>query len=153
MNRRTFTASIAALFAAPAMPAAGSLAPVSAAPTAASHYANAKLLARAHNRCSPAMLQRLLRVDSAIATELNGMLLKRGVISTVGAQGVSMATAPLNRYCITNEAMRASNFAQKVKETKAKLDRISETLNAPEQEGASEVRSEPETSRASTHQR
>ena len=81
------------------------------------------------------------------------MLLKRGVISTVGAQGVSMATAPLNTHCITNEAMRASNFAQKVKETKAKLDRISETFDAPEQEGASEVRSEPETSRTSTHQR
>ncbi|MDG1078322.1 MAG: hypothetical protein P8P65_16995 [Planktotalea sp.] len=73
MNRRTFTASITALFAASAMPAAGSLAPVSAAPTAASHNATAKLLARAHNRCSPAMLQRLLCVDSAIATELNGI--------------------------------------------------------------------------------
>ena len=110
------------------MPAAGSLAPVSAAPTAASHYATAKLLARAHNRCSPAMLQRLLRVDSAIATELNGMLLKRGVISTVGAQGVSMATAPLNTHCMTNEASRALNFVQKIKEARPKLDRGSEAL-------------------------
>ena len=138
MNRRSFTASLAALFAVPALPAGASLVPAAAPQTAVSHYTTAKLLARAHNRCSPAMLQRLLRVDSAIATELNAMLLKRGVISAAGAQGVSMATAPLNTHCITNEAMRASNVAQKLKDAKEKLDQLSDALETPEAETAQE---------------
>jgi len=133
MNRRTFTASLAALFAAPAIPAVASFAPATASQTAATHYATAKLLARAHNRCSPAMLQRLLRVDSTIATELNGMLLQRGVISSAGAQGASMAVQPLNTHCITNDAMRSTNLVQKVKDAKAKLDRVSKALETSEE--------------------
>jgi len=95
MNRRSFTASLAALFAAPAVPAAASLAPAAASQSAAAHFATAKLLARAHNRCSPAMLQRLLRIEPALAAELNTMLVNRGVISAAGAHGTAMALDPL----------------------------------------------------------
>ena len=84
------------------------------------------------------MLQRLLRVDSAIASELNAMLLNRGVITTAGAQGTSMAVNPLNTNCVPNEAMRASNFVQKAQETKAKLDRISKAFEEKEEAVADE---------------
>jgi hypothetical protein len=140
MNRRSFTASLAALFAVPALPAVASLAPAAATQTAVSHYATAKLLARAHNRCSPEMLQRLLRVDSVMAQELNAMLLKRGVISGAGAHGVSMAVEPLNTHCITNEAMRSSNLVQKVRKAKVridKLDKVSEAFETPQHANAS----------------
>lgn len=134
MNRRSFTASLAALFAAPTLPDVASVAPSAVSQTAVSHYATAKLLARAHNRCSPETLQRLLRVDGAIARELNAMLLKRGVISSSSARGALMAVEPLNTHCITNEAMRASNMAQKLRDAKAQLDKLSRGMNAPEQE-------------------
>ena len=141
MNRRSFTASLAALFAVPTLPAAASVTPVGVSAAATTHYTTAKLLARAHNRCSPAMLQRLLRVESAVATELNAMLLKRGVISAASAQGTSMAVHPLNTHCITNEAMQTSNIMQKMQDAKTKLDRVAKTFAEPEQ-GA---QSAPET--------
>lgn len=129
MNRRYFTASLAALFAVPAMPAVASLVPAATSQTAASHFATAKLLARAHNRCSPAMLQRLLRVDSAIDHELNAMLLKRGVISAASAKGASIATNPLNTHCITKEATTTSNITQKLQDAKARLNKVAELGN------------------------
>lgn len=128
MNRRSFTASLAALIAAPALPAVASVAPSTAAPTAASHFATAKLLARAHNTCSPAMLQRLLRVDSAMAHELNRLLIERGVISSASLRGASMAIDPLNTHCVPREALRSSNVAQKIRDLKARLSDASDTL-------------------------
>ncbi len=139
MNRRSFTASLAALFAAPALPGVASLAPSAVSQSAVSHYETAKLLARAHNRCSPEMLQRLLRVDAAIARKLNAMLLKRGVISSAGARGALIAVEPLNTHCITNEAMRASNIAQKLRDAKAQLDKLTRAMDAPEQENPDDM--------------
>ena len=45
-----------------------------------------------------------------------------------------MAVEPLNTHCITNEAMRASNMAQKLRDAKAQLDKLSRGMKAPEQE-------------------
>lgn len=146
MNRRSFTASLAALFAAPALPAVASLAPATAVTqTTATQYATAKLLVRAHNSCSPAMLQRLMRVESAIARELNALLFDRGVISAAGAQGSSIALNPLNTNCIPNEAMRASNFAQKMQNAKARLEKVSKALKQAEVEEADVAKGQSES--------
>lgn len=134
MNRRTFTASLAALFAAPAVPL--TVSPAVASSGAASHFATAKLLARAHNRCSPAMLQRLLRVDEAVALELNAMLFNKGVISSAGVHGTAMAINPLNTHCITNEAMRASNIAQKLADAKAQMRKLADAVDRIDPEGS-----------------
>lgn len=132
MKRRSFLASLGALISAPALPL-----PLSAAPTvpsaAAAQFATAKLLARAHNRCSPAMLQRLMQVDPAVAAELNGMLVRRGVISAAAADGASMALDPLNTHCVPKEALRPTNLRQLIERAKARLDQFAEL---PEKEAA-----------------
>lgn len=140
MNRRSFTFSLGALASAGSLPARFALAAAPAAPVGTSaQLATASLLARSHNRCSPAMLQRLMRVDEAMAAQLHQTLVRQGVVTATGANGVAMATKPLNTHCITNEAMRTSNLMQKFTDAQARLRRLasegeqSDTADIPEQ--------------------
>ncbi|MEM9579683.1 MAG: hypothetical protein AAF891_03280 [Pseudomonadota bacterium] len=127
MNRRSFTASLAALFAAPAIPLSASATPaVSSAATA--RFATAKLIARAHNACSPAMLQRLLRVDGAVAAELDAMLLRNGVITAAGADGMSLAVNPMNTHCVPREALKSTNVRHALAQTKERWQKLARSL-------------------------
>ncbi|MGB0800045.1 MAG: hypothetical protein ACPGRD_12080, partial [Planktomarina sp.] len=121
MKRRMFTFGLAALAAAPALPLAAPSLPSGAA---ASRFATAKLIARAHNHCSPAMLQRLLRVDASLAAELNSMLLNRGVITAAAANGTSMAVNPMNTNCVPTEALKPTNLTQSVSKVREQLQNI-----------------------------
>lgn len=126
MNRRQFTAALGALFAAPALP--------SMATAAASSPQNLKiatLLARSHNRCSPEMLARLMRLDTATAKGLHSTLLRQGVILSAPV-GPSMAAHPTNTNCITNEAFRPSNMLQKLAKLKERADDFLSDDGAPE---------------------
>ena len=70
MNRREFTASLAALVAAPALPL-GLPASVAAAPAVPpGAYAWAQLIARAQNRCSAEMLAQTLNLEPGTARVL-----------------------------------------------------------------------------------
>ena len=57
------------------------------------------------------------------------MLVNRGVISAAGAHGTAMALDPLNTHCITNEAMQASNLAQKLKAARGHVSRLRDALD------------------------
>lgn len=118
MKRRTFTFGLGALAVAPALP-------VAATPTAtaAQHFTLAKLLARSHNHCSAAMLQRHLKVSPEMARQVRRMLLDRGVI-TAPVNGVSMAVSPTNTNCVPTQALKPTNLVQQFKKLRDMVDRI-----------------------------
>jgi len=122
MNRREFTASLAAMAAAPAIPAAATA--HSAAPTAAKYFTNAKLIAQAHNSCSPEMLSRLMRLDMGTAQSLQSMLFEKGVITH--ANGLAMATNPMNTNCIPVEALKPTNLAQSVLDVREEVSNLAD---------------------------
>jgi|GEM_PF-411126 len=86
MNRRQFTTRLAALFAAPALPAsavtAAATAPV-AAPvvisTGATSWAN--YLMAMHDTCTPTMLKSVLNINADSANAIHSQMVKKGVIT------------------------------------------------------------------------
>lgn len=103
MNRRSFTFGLGALAAAPAVPIP-SLAKAMPAitPAALEYFDWAKMIVRAHNKCSPAMLQRLLKLEPTMALEVQSALLKEGVITMPGLNGMSEAVDPMYRDVFRN---------------------------------------------------
>ena len=59
-------------------------------------YAWAQLIARAQNRCSPAMLARQLRLEPQAAQQLFADMLRDGVLRAPTGAGVAQATQPIN---------------------------------------------------------
>jgi hypothetical protein len=98
MNRRQFTASLAALAATPILPF-GAITPAAAAPVAAfppGAYAWAPLVARAQNKCSPATLAQHLHLDANAATQLFNTMVRDGVLRAPGAVGIAQAANPID---------------------------------------------------------
>jgi hypothetical protein len=134
VKRRAFISTLATIVAAPVLPSAATMmAPTS---TVAQHFARAKMLVECHDRASPEMLARLMRLDVKTAKDLFHLLKERSVIST-GIDGLVRAVKPLNAHCITNEAVHAHNLAQagggipnRLKHgAKRKLDDMSQTIS------------------------
>ncbi|MEM7439357.1 MAG: hypothetical protein AAF393_07150 [Pseudomonadota bacterium] len=96
MKRRTFLQAASAAVATPALPIAANAAPVvAAAPAAAAQpYIWAEFVARVHNSASPAMFQRLLKLDEATANGVYRELLRDKVITAPDAFGISKAARP-----------------------------------------------------------
>ncbi|KAB7616110.1 hypothetical protein F9L33_04940 [Amylibacter sp. SFDW26] len=94
MKRRSFLSGIASAGLLPSLPVAGFAAPASAA--ALESVKAAEIIVRAHNSCSVPMLQRLLRVDASIASEVQNILIKRGTITFPSVAGLSNAVKPSN---------------------------------------------------------
>ena len=120
MKRRTFTFGLGALAAAPTMPFAATAV---TGQTAAQHFHVARILARAHNHCTAAMLERHLKVTPDMARQVRTLLLDRGVI-TAPVNGVSMAVNPTNTNCVPAQALKPSNLVQKAKEMRHLLERF-----------------------------
>ena len=118
---------LAALFAAPVMPAAATT-----PATLAQHFARAELLARCHGGTSAATLGRLMKLDSSTAQKVFEMLGNKGVIST-GIDGVARAINPLDTHCIPTEAIRHRSLAAKIENASKSVQRIRDQLqsNAP----------------------
>lgn len=95
MNRREFTASLAALAAAPALPFAAP-AVATTAPIPAGAYAWAQLIARAQAKCTPAMLARHLSLDPAQAQTLFAQMIRDNVLRAPGLAGSAQAVQPIN---------------------------------------------------------
>ena len=108
MKRRTFVTTLAALAATPALPATGTAASTT---HITQHFAKAKLLARCHDRASPEMFARLMKLDETTAKGVYTMLKDRNVIAS-GIDGVTRALNPLNTQCVPNEALKARDFAK-----------------------------------------
>lgn len=97
MNRREFTTSLAAIAATPALPlSVGAATAAQPAIVPAGTYAWAQLIARAQNRCSPAMLARQLRLTEGAAEKLFSEMIRDGVLRTPGSAGVAQAARPIN---------------------------------------------------------
>lgn len=129
MERRSFTFGLGALFAAPALPIAAA-APMSAAIT--EKFATAKLLARCHDRASPEMLKRLMRLDDETANGLFRLLKDRQVVAP-SLDGITRAVNPLNGNCVPTEALRSREFAQAAVDLKSKLRDIAKRRLDPTQ--------------------
>lgn len=59
-------------------------------------YAWGALIARAQNRCDPAMLARHLCLADNIADQLFNDLIRNGVLRTPGVAGIAQAARPIN---------------------------------------------------------
>lgn len=83
MNRRQFTQSLAALFAAPALPAVSLAAtPTGAAPAAAYFWAD--YMTRMHTRCTPDMLAPFFKADKTLAKTIHSQLVRENVLTASG---------------------------------------------------------------------
>ena len=107
MKRRTFLSTLTAAIAAPSLP----MSATASAGQMTQHFAKAKLLARCHDRASPEMFERLMKLDSQTAQGVFDLLKDRSVIGK-GLDGITRAMNPLNTHCVPNEAIRARDFAQ-----------------------------------------
>ncbi len=95
MNRREFTASLAAFAAAPTLPIALPAAAATPAALPPGAYLWAELIARAQNACSPSMLANHLSISTTASQQLFNQLLRDGVIKAPSLAGVAQAAKPL----------------------------------------------------------
>lgn len=130
MNRREFTKGLAALGVAPALPLP-SLA--NAAPVAEmakdSMYFWAQFITRVHNKCSPAMLTRLLKLDPSHASDLYDEMLRDGVIGPADAFGISKATDPIYQEFAKVGTNKAKQLTLKRKTRSVELPTDDETVD------------------------
>ncbi len=96
MKRRTFLTNLAATAALPMIPvkALAGMAPTAAAASMDQPYLWASFITRVHNNASPAMLQRLLKLDPSVATRVYSELVKNNVVTPPNAYGISRAVNP-----------------------------------------------------------
>ncbi|MBD3665887.1 hypothetical protein H9Q16_18270 [Sulfitobacter sp. TSTF-M16] len=126
MHRRTFLTTLTALVAARPLP-------VLAGPAITRHLPRATLLARTHNHCTADMLARHLQVTPRIAAKIQTLLVQRGILTTP-VNGAAMATHPLNTHCVPNEALKHTNWLQKLSDAKARLQEVLDQAADPEPE-------------------
>jgi len=123
MKRRSLLKSLGALGVMPLVPsipasAIASTAPVASAVASGQTYKWAEMIVRAHNKCSPGMLERLLKVDGATAAALKSQLLEKGVISAqANSFGIHSAVKPLYEGAFVRPSSQISKGVQKVNET------------------------------------
>ncbi len=142
MNRREFTFRMAAVAATPALPVPALAANFEPSKRATQVYRWAEVISRSHNKCSPEMLQRLLKIDGTVANELQRMLLDKGVI-TNAVNGISMATKPLNTNCVPKQALKPTNINQSIRKAVDVVEKHV-TINESEDNSVPEGSVEPE---------
>jgi hypothetical protein len=114
MNRRFFTFGLGALLGVPKVPMASI---TTGAPVAAAHLKLATMLSRAHDSCSPEFLMRHLKVDKAVATQVQRALIQTKVITAPSASGVSYAVNPMHLSRLSNSfPAQPSGLVQQVKD-------------------------------------
>jgi hypothetical protein len=124
MNRRQFTLGLGAVAASPAVPVASVLKPAVVSAAASKHFFLAKLLARAHNNCSNAMLMRHLKVDTHMAAEVEQLLLDKNVITLPNIKGFSKAINPMNVNCVPMEGLKAPNIVNAASDAAEKVKKV-----------------------------
>ncbi len=127
MKRRNLLKSLGALGLMPMVPTlpasalAGST-PVAKATVSAHHYKWAEMIVRAHKKCSPGMLERLLKVDTATASALKSQLLEKGVISAqANSFGIHSAVKPLYEGAFVKPSSQITKGLKKVNNTLDKM--------------------------------
>ncbi|MEM7241556.1 MAG: hypothetical protein AAF429_05175 [Pseudomonadota bacterium] len=130
MHRRSFLAGLTALFAVPKPALALS------AKASPELYAKAKFLARAHNKSSVPMLMRHLKVEADVATRINTLLYRRGVI-TAPIGGTSLAISPTNTHALPLDAPKQTDRLRQIKELAERL--LDRSESAAEERDETEV--------------
>lgn len=128
MKRRNLLKSIGAMGLMPLVPSLPGSALASTVPTVATAsvsghtYKWAEMIVRAHNKCSPGMLERLLKVDAATASALKSQLLEKGVINAqANSFGIHSAVKPLYEGAFVKPSSHISKGLKKVNE---KIDKM-----------------------------
>lgn len=110
MKRRSFLQGLSAAAATPMVPG-GALARMTTsggmAAASAQPYLWAEFISRVHNRASPAMFERLLKLDGDTARRVYGELLRDNVVTAPDAFGLSRAANPYPQAHVT-AGMRSS---------------------------------------------
>ena len=98
-------------------------------------YKWAEMIVRAHNKCSPGMLERLLKVDTATASVLKSQLLEKGVISAqANSFGIHTAVKPLYEGAFVRPSSQISKGLKKANEELDKIMNEEDTLPENESE-------------------
>ncbi len=112
----------------PMVPVSSLIPAASATSTAASSAASlhtykwAEMIVRAHKKCSPGMLERLLKVDAATASALKTQLLEKGVISAqANSFGIHSAVKPLYEGAFVRPSSEITNGFKKANATLDKM--------------------------------
>jgi len=140
MKRRSLLKSLGALGVMPMVPslpasALASSIPAATATVSAHHYKWAEMIVRAHNKISPGMLERLLKVDAATASALKSQLLEKGVISAqANTFGIHSAVKPLYEGAFMRPSSQLSNGLQKANELLDEMMEDEETVQENESE-------------------
>ncbi len=146
MNRREFTKGLAAAGLTPALPLP-SLAATGQAAVAAkdSMYVWANFITRVHNKCSPEMLSRLLKVDAGHGAKLYAQLLADGAISAPNAYGISKATEPLYQQfaTVTGHGSKVAATAEPSDNSKL-LDKVMDDDAGGEEDVTEDAPDEPD---------
>ena len=153
MKRRNFLQSLAAATTLPALPlnALAHAAPVAA--TSNQPYLWASFVARVHNNCSPAKLQRLLKMDETTAKAVYSELIKTNVITPPNAYGFSQAINPYPQATMLNSvakpaitAQEPTHIKQGFKEKAAKTRTDSQSVNQQVAPSQDDLPDQPENS-------
>ena len=157
MNRRQFTASLAALAATPALPLAARI-PAAAAPAIPpGAYAWAELIAKAQNKCSPDMLAKILHLKPEAAQVLFKDMVVDGVLQSPGTSGIAKAAKPFDTTGFENNAVqklksKAKEVLERELTSAEQSDEASPLVNADQPGlGCEETQSEDQID-ASPHQ-
>lgn len=133
MNRREFTASLAALVAAPALPLpAATRAAAPALPPAT--YLWADLIARSRGSVDAGFLARRLGLTSDMAHSVMDQLITDGVLKTPGLTGLAKASNPI-RF----DARPTTKMARSLESAKRKFRDVVKEQLSDEQEMASDT--------------
>jgi hypothetical protein len=117
MNRREFTASLAAAIAAPALPLSA-MAPASAAPVAlpSGTYLWAEFIAKARGHVDAGFLARRLQLSPMQAAQVMQDLVSNGAVRSAGLTGMAEATKPF-RFPTQTSRSASAQLLDKLQET------------------------------------
>ena len=128
MKRRTFLTNLAATAALPFVPmkALAAAAPTAATASMEQPYLWASFITRVHNNASPAMLQRLLKLDEGMANRVYSELIKNNVVTSPNAYGISRAVNPFPQPGMAHMQGQAASQTVKTSDKPVELKDISE---------------------------
>ena len=142
MKRRSFLKFFSAFASVPFLPGkaiAGTVQTAAAVKGIEQPYLWATFVSRVHNKSSPAMLQRLLKLEPDVAHAVYDRLIQNKIITTPNSWGLSQAINPFPQFTLsgpTNSAPMVKTAERKL--TAKKTGTTDESHEIPEQIADSE---------------
>jgi hypothetical protein len=135
MNRRQFTTSLSALFAAPALP----LKALTAAPVAATAVPNAArfwaiYMSQLHGTCTARTLSTMTGLDTATAQGYLSRMIGDGVITPTDIVSKALNARSTNSKQPSQWKERAQKFLEEKKQTTPTVEKITTDVDEPDKE-------------------